>query len=80
MARKKPTMKETVGVINQIIREVTALRADVTALTGVIDAYIELSGDVDKFNDFINKKLNVGENNDVRKNETSSAVTAEGSP
>ena len=35
--RKKPTMKETVQVINQIIREITNLRTDVQTMTGVLD-------------------------------------------
>ena len=77
---KKPTMKETVGVINQIIRELTALRTDIQTMTGVLDMYIEMNGDTDKFTQYVNKELNVEENNDVRTNEESSTVTVEGSP
>ena len=77
---KKPTMKETVGVINQIIRELTALRTDIQTMTGVLDMYIEMNGDTDKFTKFVNKELNIEEDNDVRKNEEDSTVAVEGSP
>ena len=77
---KKPTMKETVGVINQIIRELTALRTDVKNMTGVLDMYIEMNGDTDKFTKFVNKELNIEEGNDVRANEEDSTVAVEGSP
>ena len=77
---KKPTMRETVGVINQIIRELTALRTDIQTMTGVLDMYIEMNGDTDKFTKFVNKTLNIEEDNDVRTNEEDSAVTVEGSP
>ena len=77
---KKPTMKETVQVINQMIRELTSLRTDVQTMTGVLDMYIEMNGDTDKFTQYVNKELNVEENNDVRTNEESSTVTVEGSP
>ena len=79
-SRKKPTMKETVQVINQIIREITSLKTDVQTMTGILDMYIEMNGDTDKFNDFVNKKLNVEESNDVRTNEEGSTVAIEGSP
>ena len=79
-SRKKPTMKETVQVINQMIRELTSLRTDVQTMTGVLDMYIEMNGDTDKFTQYVNKELNVEENNDVRTNEESSTVTVEGSP
>ena len=78
--RKKPTMKETVQVINQMIRELTSLRTDIQTMTGVLDMYIEMNGDTDKFTQYVNKELNVEENNDVRTNEESSTVTVEGSP
>ena len=78
--RKKPTMKETVGVINQIIREITALRTDIQTMTGVLDMYIEMNGDTDKFTKFVNKELNIEEDNDVRTNEEDSTVAVEGSP
>jgi len=77
---KKPTMKETVGVINQIIRELTALRTDIQTMTGVLDMYIEMNGDTDKFTKFVNKTLNIEEDNDVRTNEEDSTVAIEGSP
>ena len=77
---KKPTMKETVGVINQIIRELTALRTDIQTMTGVLDMYIEMNGDTDKFTKFVNKELNIEEGNDVRANEEDSTVAVEGSP
>ena len=77
---KKPTMKETVGVINQIIRELTALRTDVQTMTGVLDMYIEMNGHTDKFTKFVNKELNIEEGNDVRANEEDSTVAVEGSP
>ena len=77
---KKPTMKETVGVINQIIRELTALRTDIQTMTGVLDMYIEMNGDIDKFNKFVNSKLKVEENNDVPSNGEDSTVAMEGSP
>ena len=79
-SRKKPTMKETVQVINQMIRELTSLRTDVQTMTGVLDMYIEMNGDTDKFTQYVNKELNVEENNDVRTNEESSTVAVEGSP
>ena len=78
--RKKPTMKETVQVINQMIRELTSLRTDIQTMTGVLDMYIEMNGDTDKFTQYVNKQLNVEENNDVRTNEESRTVTVEGSP
>lgn len=78
--RKKPTMKETVSVINQIIREITAIKEDIQTLTGIIDMYIEMNGHNDKFKKHVNKTLNVEENNDVRKNEEGSTVSVEGSP
>ena len=78
--RKKPTMKETVQVINQMIRELTSLRTDIQTMTGVLDMYIEMNGDTDKFTQYVNKELNVEENNDVRTNEESSTVAVEGSP
>ena len=77
---KKPTMKETISVINQIIREITSLRTDIQTMTGVLDMYIEMNGDTDKFTQYVNKELNVEENNDVRRNEEGSKVTMEGSP
>ena len=77
---KKPTMKETVGVINQIIRELTALRTDIQTMTGVLDMYIEMNNDTDKFTKFVNKELNIEEGNDVRANEEDSTVAVEGSP
>ena len=77
---KKPSMKETVGVINQIIRELTALRTDVQTMTGVLDMYIEMKDDTDKFTKFVNKELNIEEDNDVRTNEEDSTVAVEGSP
>ena len=77
---KKPTMKETVGVINQIIRELTGLRTAVQTMTGVLDMYIEMNGDTDKFTKFVNKELNIEEDNDVRRNEEGSTVAIEGSP
>ena len=76
---KKPTMKETVGVINQIIRELTAVRTDVQTMTGVLDMYIEMKDDTDKFTKFVNKELNIEEDNDVRTNEEDSTVAVEGS-
>ena len=33
--RKKPTMKETVQVINQIIREVSNIRTDIATLNNL---------------------------------------------
>tara|TARA_R100001594_G_scaffold121418_1_gene157270 strand:+ start:1297 stop:1557 length:261 start_codon:yes stop_codon:yes gene_type:complete len=78
--RKKPTMKETVQVINQIIREITNLRTDVQTMTGVLDMYIEMNNDTDKFKEFLDKRLTVEEDNDVRKNEEGSTVSVEGSP
>ena len=78
--RKKPTMKETVQVINQMIREITSLKTDIQTMTGVLDMYIEMNGDTDKFTQYVNKELNVEENNDVRTNEESSTVAVEGSP
>ena len=77
---KKHTMKETVGVINQIIREITALRTDIQTMTGVLDMYIEMNGDTDKFTKFVNKELNIEEDNDVRTNEEDGTVAVEGSP
>ena len=77
---KKPTMRETVGVINQIIREMTALRTDIQTMTGVLDMYIDMNDDTDKFTKFVNKTLNIEEGNDVRTNEEDSTVTVEGSP
>jgi hypothetical protein len=76
---RKPTMKETVGVINQIIREITALKTDIQTLTGVLDMYIEMNGHTDKFTGFINKELNIEENNDVQTNEEGSTKAVEGS-
>ena len=78
--RKKQTMKETVQVINQMIREITAIKTDVQTLTGIINMYIEMNDDTDKFSKFVNSKLKVEENNDVRKNEEGSTVAVEGSP
>ena len=78
--RKKPTMKETVQVINQIIREITALKNDIQTLTGIIDMYIDMNGHTEEFKKHVNKTLNIEENNDVRKNEESSTVSVEGSP
>ena len=77
---KKPTMKETVQVINQMIREITNLKNDIQTTTGVLDLYIEMKGDTKQFTDFVNKELNVGENNDVRRNEEDSTKAVEGSP
>ena len=77
---RKPTMRETVGVINQIIREITSLKNDVQTMTGVLDMYIEMKGDTEKFTDFVNKELNIEDNNDVRANEESSAQAVEASP
>ena len=77
---KKPTMKESIKVINQIIREITAIKTDVQTMTGVLDMYIEMKGDTDKFTKFVNKELNIEENNDVRTNEEGSTVAVEGSP
>ena len=76
---KKPTMKETVGVINQIIREITALKTDVQTMTGVLDMYIEMKGDTDKFKQYLDKQLNIEEDNDVRTNEEDSTPAVEGS-
>jgi len=76
---KKPTMKETVTVINQIIREITAIKGDLQTITGVLDMYIEMKGDTDAFSSFINKELKIEENNDVQGNEESRTVTVEGS-
>ena len=78
--RKKPTMKETVQVINQIIREVSNIRTDIATLNNVFNLYIEMQNNSDKFNEFVNDKLNVEEDNDVRKNEEGSTVSVEGSP
>ena len=79
-SRKKPTMKETVQVINQMIREITSLKADVQTMTGVVYMYIEMNNDTEKFNKFVNSKLKVEGNNDVRTNEEGSTVSAEGGP
>ena len=79
-SRKKPTMKETVQVINQMIREITSLKTDVQTMTGVLDMYIEMNDDTDKFTQYVNKQLNVEENNDVQANEEGSTVAVEGSP
>jgi len=78
--RKKPTMKETVQVINQIIREISGIKTDVQTLSGVLDMYIEMNGHSEQITEFVNKKLNVKENDDVRTNEEGSTVSAEGSP
>ena len=80
MARKKPTMKETVMVINQIIKEITALRNDVQTLSGTLNLYIEMEDNNDKFDKFVTSKLNIEVKDDVRTDEKSSAVTVEGSP
>ena len=66
--KRKPTMRETVTVINQMIREITSLKNDLQTVTGVLDMYIEMKGDTKQFTDFVNKELNVGENNDLRRN------------
>ena len=79
-SNKKPTMKETVQVINQMIREITALKTDVQTMTGVLDMYIEMKKDTEQFNNFINKQLKIEENNDVPKHEEDSALAVEGSP
>lgn len=78
--KRKPTMRETVTVINQMIREITSLKNDLQTVTGVLDMYIEMKGDTKQFTDFVNKELNVGENNDVRRNEEDSTKAVEGSP
>ncbi len=80
VSRKKPTMKETVQVINQIIREISSLKTDMRTVTGVLDMYVEMKGDTDKFKDFIDKQINVEENNDVQRNEEGSTLAVEGSP
>ena len=80
MARKKPTMKETVAVINEIIREITNIKSDIQTLSGTLNLYIEMQGNDDKFDKFVTSKLNIGVKNDVRTNEESSTVTVEGSP
>ena len=77
---KKPTMKETISVINQIIREITSLRTDIQTMTGVLDMYIEMNGDTAAFTKFVNKELNIEEGNDVQTNEEGSTVAVEGSP
>lgn len=80
MARKKPTMKETVSVINQMIREITTLKNEINTITSVIEMYVDMNNQTIQFNEFVNKKLNVKANDDVRRNEEDSTVAMEGSP
>ena len=80
MARKRPTKEATVMVINQIIKEITALRNDVQTLSGTLNLYIEMEDNNDKFDKFVTSKLNIEVKDDVRTDEKSSAVTVEGSP
>ncbi len=80
MARRKPTMKETVTVINQVIQEITLIRNDIQTLTGVLNMYMEMEGKEKQFDEFVNKKLNVEVKDDIRKDEKSSTVPVEGSP
>lgn len=77
---KKPTMKETVQVINQMIREITALKTDVQTMTGVLDMYIDMKGDAEQFDKFINKQLKIEENDDVPANEEGRTLAVEGGP
>lgn len=79
-SNKKPTMKETVQVINQMIREITALKTDVQTMTGVLDMYIDMKGDAEQFDKFINKQLKIEENDDVPANEEGRTLAVEGGP
>ena len=77
---KKPTMKQTVEVVNMIIREITALKTDIQTLSRIIDSYVEMNNDIPKFNEFIKNKFKIEEKNDVSGDEKSSQAPVEASP
>ena len=68
MKKKKPTAKQIETVISNIIQQLSYIEQKVNALDNLIGLYFEWKKDTDKFNKFVQKKVNEAE--DSKKQET----------
>jgi len=68
LKKKKPTAKQIETVISNIIQQLSYIEQKVNALDNLIGLYFEWKKDTDKFNKFVQKKVNEAE--DSKKQET----------
>ena len=74
--RKKPTAKEMASAIIEINTKVNDVYRITADLDNILGLYINMKGDMDKFNAFLEKKAK--ERDDATKNETTDKPNLQG--
>ncbi len=69
MSKKKPTKKEFETVISRLINHVRFLDEKLGALDSLFGLYLEWKNDKDKFNKFVEAKVEKHQSQDVNKDE-----------
>ena len=69
MSKKKPTKKEFETVISRLINHVRFLDEKLGALDSLFGLYLEWKKDTDKFNKFVETKVEKHQSQDVNKDE-----------
>ena len=69
MSKKKPTKKEFETVISRLINHVRFLDEKLGALDSLFGLYLEWKNDKDKFNKFVEAKVEKNQIQDVNKDE-----------
>ena len=63
--KKKPSNKDVVNVINMIIQDINAIKADLSALIGTFDLFVEMEDKVDDLKAYIDKTIS--KHNEIQK-------------
>lgn len=69
LSKKKPTKKEFETVISRLINHVRFLDEKLGALDSLFGLYLEWKNDKDKFNKFVEAKVEKHQSQDVNKDE-----------
>ena len=69
LSKKKPTKKEFETVISRLINHVRFLDEKLSALDSLFGLYLEWKNDKDKFNKFVEAKVEKHQSQDVNKDE-----------